>query len=1054
MKKVFLANIPDLVAIQKTSFCWFLEEGLANELSELSKLADFMETYEVRFFTNEYYFYYPFRTYNECRRDKLTYSIRMYIPIEVEDRRTQITESHVICLCELPLMTNRATFMINGCERVILGQIVRSPGVYYKVDSINHQISSINATLISDRGSWLYFEYDREKLIWIKTDRLERIPLSILLDDIGNESEGVLGHLENAHYFEYIKAYAKKIYIKEDNFEYEEYLSRWELLKEEIFDPRYYNLGKVGRFKLNKKLSLSIPTNIHGLTIHDLVEIIDYLIGLRVLIGNVDDIDSLENRRIRSVGELLQAQFNQAFMRFGSFLEETRDMMNTLDLTALINPLPVQSAVDEFFVTNPLSQYLDQINPLAEVIHKRRVTVLGPGGIPFEKASLAMRDIHPSYYGRLCPIDTPEGEKAGLVASLATFVDTDTNGFLKTPFFAIKKGQICGLSQLSVADEEGRSIAMGDVLVNTQGYLLTDRIETKQNDEFNSLAAYEIDYLSISPFQFFSPAIGLIPFFEHDDANRTLMGAHMQRQAVPLVRPQKPIVGTGIEYQLAIESGCLILSYSDGIVRSVSSTSIWIIDKSGKVIAYKLEKFQSSNQATVLNQRPIVWSGERVKSGQVIGDGPSTDEGELSLGKNVTVAYMPWGGYNYEDAVVVSERLVYENVFTSVHVEKLEVEIQNHDRGPDYITREIPEINEEKYKLRNLDENGIVYVGAYVQPGDALVGKLSPKRRDNTYGRLLEELFGDTPAVNDSSLRVPLGLFGRTLEVRILDQESSMDLSSEVLYVVQVFIAHIRRIQVGDKISGRHGNKGVISLIAPRADLPFLSDGTIVDIILNPLGVPSRMNVGQLFECLMGWAGDKLNERYKIFPFDEVYESENSRILVYEKLRQVHKKSKKTFSSKTLGAGKVKLYDGRSGQPFDNLITVGKPYILKLIHLVDDKIHARSIGPYSIITQQPLGGRSREGGQRFGEMEVWALEAFGTAHTLQEVLTIKSDDIHGRLGAYRAIVSHSTLPSPGIPESFRVLLRELRSLAVDIRALRFVTHSYGKLEPGIKSVRF
>jgi DNA-directed RNA polymerase subunit beta len=1053
-KKVFIANIPDLIAIQKTSFCWFLEHGLAYELKELSKLADFMETYEVRFFTNEYYFYYPFRSYHECQRDRLTYSVRMYIPIQVEDRRTQIIESHVICLCELPLMTNRATFMINGCERVILGQIVRSPGVYYKIDSTNHQISSITATLISDRGSWLYFEYDREKLIWIKTDRLERIPLSILLEDIEAESEGLLSHLENAHYFEYIKTYAKKIYTKEDNLEYDEYLARWELLKEEIFDLRYYSLAKVGRFKINKKLNLSIPETVHGLTIHDLVEIIDYLIGLRVLIGNVDDIDSLENRRVRSVGELLQNQFNQAFIRFASFLEETRDMMNSLDLTSLINPLPIQSAVDEFFVTNPLSQYLDQINPLAEVIHKRRVTVLGPGGIPFEKASLAMRDIHPSYYGRLCPIDTPEGEKAGLVASLATFVSADPNGFLKTPFFAIKNGRIHGLDDLRVADEEGKSIAMGDVLVSRKGFLLSEKIETKQNDEFSSLSPSEVNYLSISPFQFFSPAIGLIPFFEHDDANRTLMGAHMQRQAVPLLCPQKPIVGTGIEYQLAIESGSLVLSYTNGTVRSVSSNSIWIIDKSGKIVTYRLDKFQSANQATVVNQRPIVWNGEEIKSGQIIADGPSTDEGELSLGKNITVAYMPWAGYNYEDAVIISERLVYENIFTSIHIEKLEVEIQNHDRGPDYITRDIPEINEEKHKLRNLDENGIVYVGVYIQPGDALVGKLSPKRRDNTYGRLLEELFGDTPAVNDSSLRVPLGLFGRTLEVRILDQESSMDLSSEVFYVIQVYIAHIRRIQVGDKISGRHGNKGVISMISPRSDLPFLHDGTIIDIILNPLGVPSRMNVGQLFECLLGWAGDKLNERYKIFPFDELYEPENSRILVYEKLQQVNKKSQQKISSKALASGKVRLFDGRSGEPFDNPITVGKPYILKLIHLVDDKIHARSIGPYSIITQQPLGGRSREGGQRFGEMEVWALEAFGTAHTLQEVLTLKSDDIHGRLGAYRSIVSHSTLPSPGIPESFRVLLRELRSLAIDIRALRFIPNSQGKLEPNIKAVRF
>jgi len=1055
MRKVFLAKMPDLVEIQKSSFCWFLEEGLNEELKQLSSLADFMETFEVRFFHNDFYFHAPFRIPNESRRDRLSYSIRLYMPIEVEDKRTQTTELHTLCLCELPLMTNRGTFVINGCERVILGQIVRSPGVYYKVDAINSQISTIGATLISNRGSWLYFEYDREKLVWIKTDRIEKIPISILLEDIGSQSETMFSHLENSHYFEYILAHSRKIYTKGADFPYEEYQSRWELLKSEIFEPRYYSLGKVGRYKVNKKLGLSLPSTAQTLTLHDLVEIIDYLIGLRVLIGNVDDIDSLENRRIRSIGELLQAQFSQAFLRFGAFLDEKRDTMNTLDLSVLINPFPIQSAVDEFFATNPLSQYLDQINPLAELIHKRRVTVLGPGGIPFEKASLAIRDIHPSYYGRLCPIDTPEGEKAGLVASLATFVQTDSQGFLKTPFFSINKGKIIGLDYLSVGEEDGKSIAMGDSLVSSKGFLLTKRIGVKENDEFRITSPSEIEYLSISPFQLFSPAVGLIPFFEHDDANRTLMGAHMQRQAVPLLRPQKPIVGTGIESHLAIESGSLVLSYSAGTVRFVSSNSIWIRDNYGKTIVYKLEKSQSSNQSTIISQRPIVWIGENVQSGSVIADGPSTDEGELALGKNITVAYMPWAGYNYEDAIVVSERLVYENLFTSIHIEKLEIEIEDSDRGPDYVTRDLPESNAEKYRLRNLDENGLVYIGVYVQPGDALVGKLSPKRRENTYGRLLEELFGDATSVADTSLRVPLGMVGKILDVRVLDRETALDMPPKVFYIVQVFITNIRRMQIGDKMAGRHGNKGVISTVAPLADLPFLPDGTSVDIILNPLGVPSRMNVGQLFECLLGWAGEKLERRFKVFPFDEMYGTEASRTLVYQKLAEITEPL--SHSDKILqksSPGKVILRDGRTGLPFDNPITVGKPYMLKLIHLVDDKIHARSIGPYSVITQQPLGGRSREGGQRFGEMEVWALEAYGTAHTLQELLTLKSDDIPGRLKAYKAIVGHNQMPSPGIPESFRVLLRELRSLAVDIHALRFMAHSPGKLEPNVKPVKF
>jgi DNA-directed RNA polymerase subunit beta len=1055
MRKVFIANIPDLIEIQKSSFCWFLQEGLNEELKQLSNLGDLMDTTEVRFFNNEFYFHSPSRLPYETRRDKLTYSIRLYMPIEVEDKRTNTIEWHTLCLCELPLLTDRGTFVINGCERVILGQIVRSPGIYYKVDSINSHISTLGATLISNRGSWLYFEYDREKLIWIKTDRIEKIPISIVLEDIGNQAETMFSHLENSHYFDYILAHAKKIYSKGSDFPYDEYISRWELLKSEIFDNRYYSLGRVGRFKINKKLGINLSDKIQTVTLHDIVEIVDYLIGLRVLIGSVDDIDSLENRRIRSVGELLQVQFSQAFSRFSAFLEEKKDMMNSLDLSVLINPFPIQSVVDEFFATNPLSQYLDQINPLAELIHKRRVTVLGPGGIPFEKANLAIRDIHPSYYGRLCPIDTPEGEKAGLVASLATFTQSDDQGFLKTPFFSIKKGKIVSFDYLNVGQEDGKTIAMGDSLVSSKGFLLTKRIGVKENEEFRITSPSEIDYLSVSPFQLFSPAVGLIPFFEHDDANRTLMGAHMQRQAVPLLRPQKPIVGTGIESHLAIESGSLVLSYSNGTVRFVSSNSIWIRDTQGKIIIYKLEKFQSSNQATIMSQKPIVWVGEQVQSGSIIADGPSTDEGELALGKNVTVAYMPWAGYNYEDAIVVSERLVYENIFTSIHIEKLEIEIDDNDKGPDYITRDLPESSAEKYRLRNLDENGLVYIGAYVQTGDAVLGKLSPKRRENTYGRLLEELFGDATSVSDTSLRVPLGMVGRVLDVRVLDRETALDIPPKVLYIIQVFIANIRRMQVGDKMAGRHGNKGVISNIAPLADLPFLPDGTLVDIILNPLGVPSRMNVGQLFECLLGWAGEKLEKRFKVFPFDEIYDIEASRTLVYQKLKEV--KATVSDNQKLLDAvspGKVILRDGRTGLPFDNPITIGKPYMLKLIHLVDDKIHARSIGPYSVITQQPLGGRSREGGQRFGEMEVWALEAYGTAHTLQELLTLKSDDIPGRLKAYKAIVSQNQMPSPGIPESFRVLLRELRSLAVDIHALRFMAFSSGKLEPTLKPVKF
>nr|YP_009551079.1 RNA polymerase subunit beta [Pseudellipsoidion edaphicum]QAA12013.1 RNA polymerase subunit beta [Pseudellipsoidion edaphicum] len=1052
MSKVFLPNLPDFVEIQKNSFCWFLKEGLTEELKQLNHVSDLMDTVEIKFFFAEFYFHLPYLTPHKAKKDKLNYSIRLYMPIEIEDKKIQTLEYHTLCLCDLPLMTERGTFIINGCERVILGQIVRSPGIYYKVDSANSYISNISATLISNRGSWLYFEYDKEKLIWIRTDRIDKIPIYILLENMGNQSHTLYSHLENSHYFDYVLRYAIKIYSKDSNFPYEDYKLTWENLKTEIFNPNYYSLGKVGRYKLNKKLGISLPNRVQTLTLHDLVEIIDYLIGLRILIGNIDDIDSLENRRMRSVGELLQSQFSQGCGRFSTFLEEKTSMMNTLDLTSFINPFPIQSSIDEFFVTNSLSQYLDQINPLAELMHKRRVTVLGPGGIPFEKTSLAIRDIHPSYYGRLCPIDTPEGEKAGLVASLSTFAQVSEQGFIKTPFFKVNNGRIFGITFLTVGEEEGKSIAMGDSVINSKGYLLTKKIGVKENDEFRLASPTEIDYLSISPFQFFSPAVGLIPFFEHDDANRTLMGAHMQRQAVPLLKPQKAIVGTGIESHMGIESGSLLLSYNKGIVRFVSSNTIWIKDIFGKTIIYGLEKFQSSNQLTLMNQRPIVWIGERVEEGSIIADGPSTDEGELSLGKNVTVAYMPWGGYNYEDAIVISERMVYENIFTSIHIEKLQIEVRDNDRGPDYLTRDLPEPKTESYRLRNLDKNGLVYVGVYVQPGDIIVGKLSPKRKDNAYYKLLEEVFGTTDSMSDTSLRVPLGMIGKTLEVCVFDKETMLDMPPKVFYIIQIFIANIRRIRVGDKMAGRHGNKGVISLISPLADLPFLPDGNTVDIILNPLGVPSRMNVGQLFECLLGLAGDKLDRRFKIFPFDEMYSSEASRTLVYEKLSEVNKKTNQKELVNFSSTGKVILKDGKTGDNFDNPITIGKPYILKLIHLVDDKIHARSIGPYVAVTQQPLRGRSREGGQRFGEMEVWALEAYGTAYTLQELLTLKSDDLKGRLGAYQAIIRQEQMPSAGIPESFRILMRELRALALDIHALRFISHSSGKLEPTVKTM--
>jgi len=905
----------------------------------------------------------------------------------------------------------------------------------------------MEATVLATQGSWVYFEMDEENRLWIKTDRIDRIPFPIILYSYFDQQNRIQ-QLDYNLYFDYLLNFPELYPMEIEDFE-----EAWVSLSEEIFDETKYNLGKIGRQRLNKRLHLYLPQDTLTLTIRDLIEIPNYMLELRFGFAQSDDIDSLQNRRIRFIGELLETQISQAVGRFSMNLAEKLDFTTSFDLTTiteLIYPLPLQSTIDEFFATNPLSQYLDQINPLAELAHKRRVTVLGQGGISNEKTSLAIRDIHPSYYGRLCPIDTPEGENAGLVASLATFTKVNLQGFLESPFFLLSKGQIIDLNYLDAEKENNKLIAMGECRINSLGRVLTKKTGTKLNEEFEISETDNLDFMAFSPLQIFSPAIGLIPFLEHDDANRTLMGAHMQRQAVPLLRPQKPIVGTGIEYQLAVESGFLIIAYTDGRVSSVYSNKIEVQDKFGRTIVYTLEKYITSNQDTCLSHKPIVWIGEEVQRGQILADGPATDEGELALGKNANVAYMPWSGYNYEDAIVVSERLVYENVFTSIHLEKLDCIIEDGEPTSEIVTRDITGVH--PHTIRYLDENGLVYKGAYVQPGDILVGKLTPRKGvDEPYNRLLAAIFGTSALMKEASLRVPLGITGRVMDVKVLTPNLISDLPANTLYLIEVFLAHVRKLQVGDKMSGRHGNKGVVSIIAPRADLPFLADGTVIDIILNPLGVPSRMNVGQLFECLLGYAGDKSNMRYKLFPFDEMYQNEASRILVYNKLCQAVEKTE-VWSKDPTAIGKMMAWDGKTGQRFENLITVGKPYLLKLIHLVDDKIHARAIGPYSVITQQPLGGRAREGGQRFGEMEVWALEAYGASYGLQELLTLKSDDTPGRMATYSSILWGETIPKPGVPEAFRVLLRELQALAVDIQTLRFYP-TRPRIEPSIKPIK-
>jgi len=751
-----------------------------------------------------------------------------------------------------------------------------------------------------------------------------------------------------------------------------------------------------------------------------------------------DDIDHLKNRKVRSVGELLQNQFRVGLNRLERTIKERMTICDSLTLkpATLINPKPVMATMKEFFGSSQLSQFMDQTNPLSALTHKRRISGLGPGGLNRDRISFAVRDIHPSHYGRICPIETPEGQNAGLIASLTTCARVNCYGFIETPFWKVTKGRVqkTGKPIYLTADlEDNFKIAPADININSEGILTKQLIPVRYQQDFITVSPQDVDFIAVSTVQVVSAAAALIPFFEHDDANRALMGSNMQRQSVPLLVPQKPIVGTGLESQVAIDSGMVITAFRRGIVIDVSSKHITVKEKAGKKTLYELQKYNRSNQDTCINHRPIVWVGEKVESGQVLADGPSTNGGELSLGQNITVAYMPWQGYNFEDAILINERLVYEDVFTSIHIEKYDIEVRQTKVGAEEITRDIPNININS--IQNLDEHGIIYKGAFVKPGDILVGKITPKGESDQLpeGKLLRAIFGEKAKdVRDTSLRVPNGHHGRVLDIKIFDRDKGDELPAGVNMSVRIFLAEIRKIQVGDKIAGRHGNKGIISRILPRQDMPYLPDGTPVDVILNPLGVPSRMNVGQLYECLLGLAGHKLNRRFKILPFDEMYGPDTSRILINKKLRQASLEKNEAWIFNPYSPGKIVLIDGRNGEPFENPVTVGKAYMLKLVHLVDDKIHARSTGPYSLVTQQPLGGKSQHGGQRFGEMEVWALEAFGAAHTLQELLTVKSDDMQGRNDALNAIVKGRPIPKSGIPESFKVLIRELQAIGLDI----------------------
>ena len=1044
--------LPDLVEVQRGSFKWFLEKGLIEELDSFSPITDYTGKLELHFVGTEYRLKRPRHDVEEAKRRDATFASQMYVTCRLVNKETGEIKEQEVFIGELPLMTERGTFIINGAERVIVNQIVRSPGVYFKDEQDKNGRKTYNASLIPNRGAWLKFETDKNDLLHVRVDKTRKINAHVMMRAIGLSDNDVLDKLRHPEYYrKSIEAANEEGISSEDQALLELYKKLrpgeppsvsggQQLLHSRFFDPKRYDLGRVGRYKINKKLRLTIPDAVRTLTPEDVLSTIDYLINLELDVGGatLDDIDHLGNRRVRSVGELLQNQVRVGLNRLERIIKERMTVGETDSLTPaqLVNPKPLVAAIKEFFGSSQLSQFMDQTNPLAELTHKRRISALGPGGLTRERAGFAVRDIHPSHYGRICPIETPEGPNAGLIGSLATHARVNEYGFIETPFWRVENGHVIKIGDpiyIAADLEDECRVAPGDVATDSDGKITAELVPVRYRQDFETVPPNQVDYVQLSPVQVISVATSLIPFLEHDDANRALMGSNMQRQAVPLLRPERPLVGTGLETQVARDSGMVPITNVNGEVVFVDSTQIIVRDDQGNDHYHLLQKYQRSNQDTCLNQRPIVGQGDKVIAGQVLANGSACEGGEIALGQNVLVAYMPWEGYNYEDAILVSQRLVREDLYTSVHIEKYEIEARQTKLGPEEITREIPNVAEES--LGNLDEMGIIRIGAFVESGDILVGKVTPKGESDQppEEKLLRAIFGEKARdVRDNSLRVPNTERGRVVDVRIYTREQGDELPPGANMVVRVYVAQRRKIQVGDKMAGRHGNKGIISRILPLEDMPYLPDGTPIDIVLNPLGVPSRMNVGQVFECLMGWAADNLHSRFKIVPFDEMHGAEKSRETVQMYLEEARKQPGKDWVYNPDNPGKIQLVDGRTGEPFDQPVTVGRAYILKLVHLVDDKIHARSTGPYSLVTQQPLGGKAQQGGQRLGEMEVWALEAYGAAYTLQELLTVKSDDMQGRNEALNAIVKGKPIPRPGTPESFKVLMRELQSLGLDI----------------------
>jgi DNA-directed RNA polymerase subunit beta len=1100
-------EIPDLIELQVRSFAWFVEKGLRELFDEISPIKDFTaKVMELQFL--DYEFGDAKYSELECRTRDLTFSRPLYVQAELLIKETGEIQRQRVYMGDYPWMTHLGTFIINGAERVVVSQLVRSPGVYYgKVEDPVSGRDLYTAKVIPNRGAWLEFETAaRGDLLSVKVDRKRKIAATTLLRAVGYERDEEIAALFGAVDDNPEHAYIASTLDKDPTNTQGEALievykklrpgdpptgdNARQLVESLFFNFRRYDLGRVGRYKFNKKLDAiaarmgielpredgASPQVGRTITREDIAAIVGQLIVLNNGHGQADDIDHLGNRRIRANGELIQNAFRIGLLRMERVVRERMTIQEIDKATpnALINIRPVVAAMKEFFGGSQLSQFMDQTNPLAELTSKRRLSALGPGGLSRERAGFDVRDVHHSHYGRICPIETPEGPNIGLIGSLATYGRINDYGFIETPYRKVKRtvawddldlgsyaagsdlvakgGEIVvakgesltadagaelkrqkarafpirpvvtdEIVYLAADEEEEHWVAQANAQLDEQGHFATERVPCRYRDQFPEVAPDRIEYMDVSPKQVVSVATALIPFLEHDDANRALMGSNMQRQAVPLLEPEAPIVGTGMERRAALDSGQVIVAREPGVVTSVTAERILVEEDSGELRTYPLQKFVRSNQGTCINQRPIVEVGARVVSGEAVADSSSTDGGELALGRNILVAFMSWEGGNYEDAIVISDRLVREDLFTSIHIEKHEIESRDTKLGPEEITRDIPNVGEES--LKDLDEDGIVYIGAEVQPGDILVGKITPKGETELTAeeRLLRAIFGEKAReVKDSSLRLPHGERGKVVDVKIFTREAGDELLPGVNRLVRISVAQKRKVSVGDKMAGRHGNKGVIAKVLPQEDMPFLPDGTPVDIILNPLGVPSRMNIGQILETHLGWALSVLGYRAATPVFDGATEGQIREALNEAGLPE---------------DGKVELRDGRTGDEFDRRITVGQIYMLKLHHLVEDKIHARSTGPYSLITQQPLGGKAQFGGQRFGEMEVWALEAYGAASILQELLTVKSDDVMGRVQTYEAIVKGEEIQQPGVPESFKVLIKELQSLGLNVEIL-------------------